>query len=249
MKQFKFLPALAIAFVFLLSSCGGDEQKTKTTTTDSTAAAAPKMDTTAKSTIDTTAHTVMLVWHKVADFTKWKVSYEAHDSMKLAFGIHNYVLGRGVDDTNLVLVATKADDVAKAKAFSKDPSLKVAMKKGGVIGAPSVAIVNVVYTDNAPNMSTLRSMTMFAVKDWDAWKKAFESSRQIRTDNGLTDRAYGYDVDDNHKVTVVVAINDSAKASAYWNSDLLKQKRAESGVVGPVKRQVYRVVQNYAMVK
>jgi len=106
-------------------------------------------------------------------------------------------------------------------------------------------INTVVYQDQAANMSDLRSMTNFTVKDWNAWKTAFESNRQLRTDNGLTDRAYGYDPDDNHKVTLVVAINDTAKANAYWNGDLIKQKRAESGVVGEVKRRVYRVVQKY----
>ena len=246
MKQLKFLSTLGIACIFLFSSCGGDEKKTDTTaTTDST-----KMDTAAKvaapeSTVSTTPQTILIVWHKVANFSKWKPSYDAHDSMKLAFGIHNYVIGRDVNDSNMILVATKADDVAKAKAFIKDPSLKAAMQKGGVIGAPSITLSTIVYTDTAKNMSDLRSMTMFTVKDFDAWQKGFESHRQTRTDNGLTDRAYGHDVDDNHKVTVVVGVNDSAKAAAFWNSDLLKKQRAESGVVGEIKRHVYRVVAKY----
>ena len=113
------------------------------------------------------------------------------------------------------------------------------------MGAPSIIINTMVYQDNAKNMSDLRSMTMFIVKDFDAWKTAFENHRQTRIDNGLTDRAYGYDADDKHKVTVVVAVNDSAKASAFWKSDLLKKQRAESGVVGDVKRYIYHVVQKY----
>ena len=240
MKQLKFLSTLGIALVFLFSSCGANEEKNTdtTTTADSTAK-------TAESTVNTNPETVITVWHKVADYAKWKTSFEAHDSFKLAHGIHNYVLGRSVDDSNMILVATKADDVEKAKAFMKDPGLKKAMKEGGVTGAPSITINTLVYQDAAANMSDLRSMTTFTVKDFDAWKKAFESNRQIRTDNGLTDRAYGYDVNDNHKVTLVVAINDSAKAEAYWNSDLIKQKRAESGVVGEVKRQLYRVAHKY----
>ena len=242
MKQLKFLSALGLAFVFLFSSCSGDEEKTTdTTTTDSTAATAP----TTQSTVDTTPQTVIVVWHKVADFAKWKLSYDAHDSFRLANGVHNYVIGRSVEDSNMIMVATEADDVAKAKAFIKDPSLKAAMQKGGVVGAPTIMINTMAYQDKAPNMSDLRSMTNFTVKDWNAWKTAFESNRQLRTDNGLTDRAYGYDPDDNHKVTLVVAINDTAKANAYWNGDLIKQKRAESGVVGEVKRRVYRVVQKY----
>ncbi len=241
MKQLKFLSSLGIACVFFFSSCGdGDEKKTDAVTTDSTATTP-----TTESTVSTTPETVLIVRHKVADYAKWKMSYDGHDSMRLASGIHNYSISRGVDDSNMVMVATKADDVAKAKAFTKDPSLKAAMQKGGVVGAPSISITTVVYRDMAKNMSDLRSMTMFTVKDWDAWKTSFESNRQLRIDNGVTDRAYGYDADDNHKVTVVVAINDTAKANAYWNSDLIKQKRAEAGVVGEVKRFVYHVVQRY----
>ena len=244
MKQLTFLSALAIAFVFLFSSCGGDEETTTNTTTDSTTTV-DSATTSAASNVTTTPETILIVRHKVADFAKWKASYEGHDSMKLANGIHNYVIGRGVEDSNMVLVATKADDVAKAKAFIKDPSLKAAMQKGGVTGAPNISLTTVVYQDMSPGMSDLRSMTFFTVKDWDAWKTSFESNRQLRADNGLTDRAYGHDVDDNKKVILVVAINDTAKANAFWKSDLIKQKRAESGVVGDVKRFVYRVVQKY----
>ena len=114
-----------------------------------------------------------------------------------------------------------------------------------MIGAPTIMLNTVVYQDMSTNASDLRSMTTFTVKDWDAWRKSFESHRQTRLDNGLTDRAYGYDVDDNHKVTLVVAVNDTAKASAFWKSDLLKQQRAEGGVVGEVKRRVYHVVAKY----
>ena len=241
MKQLKLLSTLGIACAFLFSSCGGDEKTTdKTTATDTTATT-----TKAESTVDTTSQTLLIVWHKVADFSKCKVSFEESDSFKLANGIHNYILGRSVDDSNMILVATKADDIAKAKAFVKNPGLKEAMQKSGVVGPPTIMVNTVVYQDNAQNMSDLRSMTNFTVKDWAAWRASFESHRQTRIDNGLTDRAYGYDVDDTHKVTLVVAINDTAKANAFWKSDLLKKQRAEGGVIGEPKRHVYRVVQKY----
>lgn len=243
MKQLKFLPAIGVAFLLLFSSCGGDDTKTTdTTATDSTAATTT---TPPASTIDTTAQTIMVVKHKVADFAKFKIAYDGHDSMRLASGIHSYVIGRGVLDSNMVLVAVKADDAEKAKAFAKNPSLKAAMQKAGVTGTPDIMIHTIRYQDQSENMSLLRSMTHFTVKDWAGWKTAFESNRQLRADNGVTDRAYGHDVDDTKKVTLVVAINDSAKADAFWNSDIIKQKRVESGVVGEVKRFVYRVVQRY----
>jgi hypothetical protein len=245
MKQFKnFYAIIVAAGMVLVSSCGNDQQKTEAGTGDS-AATSPTTTTSSTPDIDTTPHTTLLIRHKVANFAKWKLAYDAHDSARLASGIHNFVIARGVDDSNMVLVATKADDVAKAKAFTGDPGLKAAMQKGGVIGTPLISLNTTVYQDLSKNMADLRSMTTFTVKDWDGWKKAFESNRQFRADQGLTDRAYGHDVDDNHKVTLVVAINDTTKANAYWNSAIIKQKRAESGVVGEVKRFVYQVVQKY----
>ncbi|MEO7801180.1 MAG: hypothetical protein ABIR81_04235 [Ginsengibacter sp.] len=52
----------------------------------------------------------------------------------------------------------------------------------------------------------------------------------------MCERAYGYDLDDNHKVTLVLGIDDTTKANAFWKSDMVKQRRAEGGVEGEVKR-------------
>jgi hypothetical protein len=188
---------------------------------------------------------MMIIKHKVSDFAKWKPAYDEHDSMRLAYGMHNSVIGRGMEDTNMVLVALKVDDIAKAKEFAKDPSLKKAMQKGGVTGTPSISYVTMVFQDTATISSNLRSRTTFAVKDWDAWQKVFEEGKQERLDNGITVRAYGYDPDDNKKVSLVTAIIDSAKAFAYYKSDALKQRRAASGVIGEPDRFLFRIVQRY----
>jgi hypothetical protein len=246
MKLLKFRIALCSAAISLLLSCG-DSAETTTSDSDTTI----KSDTTAISTpapssnIITNPENIVVTRYKVSNYAKWREMYDTRDSMRMANGLHNYVLGRGVKDTNTVMVAVKADDMAKAKAFAKDASLKAAMQKGYMIGSPKFTFTTVLYQDMSPTISDLRSMSFFTVKDWDAWKTAFEAGRQIRTENGLTDRAYGHDADDNHKVVVVVGINDSTKAEAFWKSDLLKQRRAESGVVGEVERFVYRVVQKY----
>jgi hypothetical protein len=246
MKQLRFtcLPLCAFMVVFFTSCGSGDEQKATADTTktaDSTTVGAA----TEPNTIITTPETMMVVQHKVANFAKWKASYDEHDSIRLAFGIHSYVIGRGTPDSNTVLVAVKVDDITKAKAFAKDPSLKKAMQKGGVTGTPAFRFVTMTFQDTANINSDLRSRTTFTVKDWDAWQKAFEEGKQERLDNGLTVRAYGHDVDDNHKVVLVTAIMDTAKASAYWKSDLLKKRRAASGVTSVPERFVYRVVQRY----
>jgi hypothetical protein len=227
-------------------SCGDASTSTDDTTGNTANSdTANKESAAAPSNIITTPENMVLVRYKVSDFAKWRSMYDSRDSMRTANGLRNHVLGRGVEDTSAILVAVKADDIAKAKTFTKETSLKSALEKGYVKGTPKYNFTTIVYQDLSGNMPDLRSMSFFTVKDWDAWKKSFEEGRQIRADNGLTDRAYGYDVDDNHKVIVVVAINDSAKAAAFWKSDLLKQRRAASGLVGDVERFVYRVIQKY----
>jgi hypothetical protein len=188
---------------------------------------------------------MVVVTHKVADFAKWMAAYEGHDSARLAAGLHSYVIGRGLEDSNMVMVALKADDTTKAKAFQKDPGLKAAMKKGGVVGVPTISIVTETWQDTAKIDVTLRSRTSLMVKDWDAFAKAFEDGRQERMDNGLIDRVLGHDLDDNKKANIVYAIADTAKAFAYFKSDALKKRRAAGGVIGEPVRFIYRLVKRY----
>ncbi|MGZ3838183.1 MAG: hypothetical protein ACXVMS_05845 [Flavisolibacter sp.] len=241
-----FALPLFSAVLLLLVSCGGNTEKTATSTTSKdTTVSTTATQTVPMSTIVSTPQDMLVIKQKVSNFSKWKPIYEGHDTARTASGLHNYVIGRGVDDSNMVIVALKADDMTKAKSFAKDPGLKAAMQKGGVVGTPSFRYITMVFQDTASISSTMRSLTTFTVKDWDTWRKAFESHKQTRLDNGLTDRAFGYDADDKHKVFLVVALLDSAKAKAFWKSDLLKQQRTESGVVSQPERFVYQVVQKY----
>ena len=243
----RLLPVSFLTAGLFLFSCNGNKETSTTDSmsSDSTATTTETTETVAPSTISTTPQSMVVVTHKVNNFAKWKASYDAHDSMRLANGLHSYVIGRGAADSNTVMVAVKADDMAKAKAFAKDPSLKAAMQKGGVTGTPTFSFVTITYQDTGAINSTLRSRTTFTVKDWDAWQKVFEEGKQLRQDNGVALRAYGHDVDDNKKVTVVTAVLDSAKAAAFWKSDTLQKRREASGLVGDVKRFVYHVVQRY----
>jgi len=230
--------------VFLLVSCSGGGNETKATT-DSTAMDTTKAMPAPVATTITTPQNMMVVTHKVSNYAKWKASYDEHDSMRLVSGIHSYVIGRGFKDSNMVMVATKVDDTTKAKAFAKDPSLKKAMQKGGVIGMPTMTLTTMVFQDTANISSDLRSRTTFKVKDWATWQKAFEEGKQERLDNGIVVRAYGHELDNDKKVVLVTAVMDTAKAFSYYKSDMLKKRRAESGVIGEPERFLYRVVQLY----
>jgi hypothetical protein len=244
MRQSRFSRLLFYSMVFFLTSCAGGESEKKPST-DSAMVDSSTVVVTPKITTITTPQNMMVAKHKVSNYAKWKVSYDAHDSARLANGIHSYVIGRGLLDSNMIMVAVKVDDMAKAKAFAKDPGLKKAMQKGGVTGMPSFAFITLTFQDTALVASAIRSRTTFTVKDWGAWQKAFEEGKQERLDNGIIVRAFGHDVDNDKKVVLVTALLDTVKAFAYYKSDMLKKRRAASGVMGEPERFLYRVVQRY----
>ena len=243
MKQLKFLSSAAIIMLILFSCNSGSNEKTTTT------------DSTATTTVDTTSQTkpekpeapamTLLVKHKVANFSKWMAAYEGHDSARLAYGLHNFVIARGIKDTDMVMVALHMDDTAKAKQFAMMPSLKTAMQKGGVVGTPKFMYTINRWHDNSTDSTTTRMIINQKVKDYDAWKKVFDSHKQTRMDAGLTDRAVGQFVDDPHIVSVVLAISDLKKAEDFSKSKDLKDKMKEAGVEGEPDMFFYHVVKQW----
>lgn len=244
MKQSRFSGLLFYAMVFLLVSCSGGDTEKKTST-DSTATDTTTAVVAPKVTTITTPENMLVIMHKVSNYAKWKASYDEHDSVRLANGIHNYVIGRGFKDSNMVMVAVKIDDTAKAKAFAKDPGLKKAMQKGGVTGTPTITFTTMVFQDTVTMSTDLRARTTYMVKDWAAWEKAFKEGSQERVDNGITVRAYGHNTGNDKKIVLVTAITDTAKAFAYYKSDAIKKRRAEGGVIGEPERFLYTVVKRY----
>ena len=241
MKQFKIFATLFVATgTFFLFSCNsGKDKKADENKTDSTGMKNETMVAPSGPT------SIAIIRHKVANFDKWKSAYDAHDSARQANGLHNYVICRGIDDSNMVMIALKMDDVEKAKAFSSSADLKDKMKAAGVSGPPVIDYLESVMNDTAALQSTIRLMIRSKVKDWDAWKKTFDSHKQVRMDAGLTDRVISHTVGDSHMVTLVFAVADMEKAKAFMNSQDLKDRMKEAGVDGPPDVFYYNVTQRY----
>ncbi len=240
MKQSKFLSPVALMLLMLFSCNQGSNNKTADTTKDSTATVTPPPPPPPPKPAIT-----MLIKHKVANFNKWFASYEAHDSVRMSYGLHNFVVGRGIKDSNTVVVALRVDDTAKAKQFAMAPELKERMQKAGVTGPTSFMYVINRWHDSTTDATTDRVIINQHVKDYDAWKKVFDSHLQARKDAGMTDRAVSQSIDDPNFVSVVIAIGDMKKATDFMNSKDLKDKMAEAGVIGPPDIFMYHVVKQY----
>lgn len=242
MKQFKFLSSVAIAMLMLFSCNSGGSNSTATTTDstvkDSSVAMTPPPP-------PAPPVMVMLIKHKVANFDKWFAAHEAHDSMRIASGLHNFVVSRGIKDSNMVMFALRMDDTAKAKQFASSPGRMEAMKKAGVIGKSTIWYTVNKFHDSTTDASTERAIVIFKVKDYDAWKKAFDGDQQKRMDAGMSTRAISVYTDDPNMVSLVMVVGDMKKAEAFMQTKELKQRMDSAGVVGKPDVFFYHVVKEY----
>lgn len=245
-KRFLYASAIAVSIALLFASCSSGGEKTEDETTTADSMVADSVTPMANSQPEAAKPgKVMIVKEKVVNYAKWKESYDSRDSMRMANGLNNYVLGRGMDDSNMVVIILKMDDVDKAKALANSQQLKDKLHKGGVVGTPVFEYLDVVMNDDAPIAVDARLMVSHKVKDWDAWKKSFDEHKQARMDAGLTDRGLGYRDGDNHMVSIVFAVNDKKKADEFIKSKDLKDKMTEAGVDGPPSFFYYTIVQKY----
>ena len=200
MRHVKFFATIAVASGILLLSCNSGDTKASDTAADTTAA--KKDSVPPPPPVASGPAMIMTVTHEVANYAKWKSAYDEHDSSRVSYGLHNYVICRGVDDSNMVMVALRMDDVNKAKELGGSKEFMERMKKAGA-SKPSIEYTEAVMNDTTAIQQTVRVMVKHKVKDWSAWKKAFDSHKQIRMDAGLTDRVVAHTAGDDHRVTLV----------------------------------------------
>ena len=73
---------------------------------------------------------------KVKDFDAWVKVFDSEGTAKRAAnGWEDIVLGRGIDDPNMVHIVFGVTDMAKAKARSASPELKKLTEEAGVLDA------------------------------------------------------------------------------------------------------------------
>lgn len=239
MKNIKsFLkPVLILVFTVAFLSC-----KNNKTEKAEPEKAMPKDTTTTVAVFE--PFKIIGIKHKVADYDKWRKEYDAHDSIRMAYGISHYMIGRGIDDANMIIVIDKINDVPKAKEFSVLPDLKEKMKKAGVIGKPEFTYYDVIRNDTTKIDQKDRLMVTHRVKDFDAWLKVYDAEGTAkRLEEGFIDRGLARSIDDPNMVAIVFAITDMKKAKENINSEPKKKLMKDAGVVGAPDMFFYKIVE------
>jgi len=81
---------------------------------------------------------MMIVRHKVGDYSKWRRAFDADAPHQKAAGLSNPRVMHSADDDNEVVVVFEDKDTRKAKDFAASAELRETMAKAGVIDKPTI---------------------------------------------------------------------------------------------------------------
>ena len=81
---------------------------------------------------------ILVVQHTVRDYDAWKSVFDEHESTRAKHGATGHTIYRDADDPNAVTIFNRFATREGAEAFSRDPSLKDAMERGGVPSEPRI---------------------------------------------------------------------------------------------------------------
>lgn len=82
----------------------------------------------------------LIIQHQVRDYDTWFRVFSKHTDTRRKYGATSHTVSRSVADPNTVVVVNDFATTAGAQAFSADPTLREAMARAGVDGAPQVWI-------------------------------------------------------------------------------------------------------------
>jgi heme-degrading monooxygenase HmoA len=88
----------------------------------------------------------VIVRHKVADYGRWKETFDAHLNTRKAGGEIAFRLLVSVEDPRDVTLVMDWDGLDRARKFAASEELKQAMQNAGVIGEPEIRFLEDAFT-------------------------------------------------------------------------------------------------------
>ena len=88
----------------------------------------------------------LIIQHTVRDFDAWKSVFDEHEAVRAKYGCLGHTLYRGGEGGNEVTAITSWGSRERAEEFARDPSLREAMERGGVVTEPRIQWVEAFET-------------------------------------------------------------------------------------------------------
>lgn len=179
----------------------------------------------------------VVVTHDVADFDAWKRAFDAHAPARRAAKITATHINRHIDTPERLSVYLAGSDRGALEAFLSSKDLSSTMRDAGVKGPPHIALVTPVEDVTIKDRSLPGVIVRHDVKDYGAWKAAFDGHAGARASAGIVGHAVNRSVKNPNTIVVYLQAESLEAVKAFTTSADLKAKMQEAGVMGPPELQ------------
>lgn len=83
----------------------------------------------------------LMMQHEVADYDKWRATFDSMESLRHAIGAKSNLILRRVDNPKALTLIIGWDDLDKARSWINNPRLQEAMKEAGVSTPPIITFL------------------------------------------------------------------------------------------------------------
>lgn len=211
---------LAMAFVFILFSCG-DKSGNST-----------EVESEKKPTF--TGGTVISMAYEIEDYATWVYFY--NETSNADARISHYV---NVDNPDEIILFELSESHKKAKEELEDVEKKEAMERAGVSTEREIQYINIKYMNVDAIEDQFRILVTHEVSDYDSWKESFDSGVTQRNKAGMTLRGIGTSNDNENMVIVFLSTNDLGPAREMVTN--MKPGLIEAGVVSEPTVKFFKV--------
>jgi hypothetical protein len=88
----------------------------------------------------------VLVHHKIADYQKWRVTFDSSIAFRQQGGEESCRIFENPEDPHKLILLFEWESAERARHFLSSPELQARMQQAGVVGPPEIEFLNELHT-------------------------------------------------------------------------------------------------------
>jgi len=181
-------------------------------------------------------NTAVALTHEVRDFRAWLVAYNNLSDPESRISIFS-----NPDNPNLITVFELTKGHLEARTALSTVEFRQTLEAEGVTTEPKISLFDIKFRATTPTEKSFRLGVSHEVADYELWKKIFDQDEPIRSKANLELRAISTNADNSLLVNIFFATDDIEKAKDVINSEELRKRMKEAGVISDPIFAVFRV--------
>lgn len=174
----------------------------------------------------------VVINHDVEDYAVWKRAFDGHAATRRGAGIVAAHVNQDAENPNRLSVYLAGTDRARLAAFVRDIALMAVMREAGVTGPPHIVDMTPVEDLTRRDRPLAGLIIRHEVRDYAAWKRAFDGHASARASAGVLGHAVSRTVRDPNVVVVYLQAEALEALRTFATAPDLQAAMAAAGVVG-----------------